>query len=170
MVTAAKKIKTFTLWKKSYDQLDSMLKSRDITLPTKVPLVKAMAFPSSHVWMWELDWKEGWVLKNWFLWTVVLGKTLENPLDNKEIQPVHLKGNQSWILIGRTDVEAETPILWPPYVKNWLLRKDPDAGKDWRWEKGSTEDEMVGWHHGLQQTWVWANSGRYWRAGKPGVI
>ena len=99
--------------------------------------------------MWELDYKESWVQKNWCFWTVVLEKTLESPLDCKEIQPVHLKGDQSWIFIGRTD-EAETPILWPPDAKNWLIWKDPDAGKDWRWEeKGMTEDETVGWHHRL---------------------
>ena len=91
---------------------------------------------------------EGWALKNWCFWAVVLEKTLESPLDSKEIQPVHPKGNQSWIFIGRTDAEAQTPILWPPDAKNWLIGKDPDAGKDWRWEeKGTTEDEMVGWHH-----------------------
>ena len=101
-------------------------------------------FSSSHIWMWELDYKESWVLKNWCFWTVVLEKTLESPLDSKEIQPVHPKGNQSWVFIGRTDAEAETPILWPPDVKNWLPVKDPDAGKDWRWEeKGTTEDKMV---------------------------
>ena len=100
--------------------------------------------------MWELDCKEGWVLKNWCFWTVVLEKTLESPLDCKEIQPVHPKGDQSWMFIGRTDVEAETPILWPPDVKNWLTWKDPDAGKDWgQEEKGTTGDEMVGWHHWL---------------------
>ena len=105
-------------------------------------------FSSSHVWMWELDYKESWVLKNWCFWTVVLEKTLESPLDCKEIQPVHPKGDQSWVFIGRTNVEAETPILWPPDVKSWLIWKDPDAGKDWgREEKGTTEDEMVGWHH-----------------------
>ena len=107
-------------------------------------------FSSSHVWTWELDYKESWAQKNWCFWTVVLEKTLESPLDCKEIQPDHLKGNQSWTFIGRTDVEAETPILWPPDVKNWLIWKDPDAGKDWRQEeKGTTEDEMVGWHHQL---------------------
>ena len=98
--------------------------------------------------MWELDYKESWVPKNWCFWTMVLEKTLESPLDYKEIQPVNPKGNQSWIFIGRTDAEAEAPILWPPDMKNWLTGKDPDAGKDWRWEeKGTTEDEMVGWHH-----------------------
>ena len=100
--------------------LDSILKSRGIILPTKVCLVKAMVFSSSHVWMWELDYKESWEPKNWCFWTVVLEKTLDSPLDYKEIQPVNPKGNQSWIFIGRTDAEAETPILWPPDAKNWL--------------------------------------------------
>ena len=100
--------------------------------------------------MWELDYKESWVLKNWCFWTVVLEKTPESPLDCKEIQPVHPKGDQSWVYIGRTDVEVETPILWPPDAKSWLIWKDPDAGKDWgQEEKGTTEDEMVGWHHRL---------------------
>ncbi len=133
------------LGRKVMTNLDSILKSRDITLPTKVRL--GYGFSSSHVWMWELDHKENWVLKNWCFWTVVLEKTLESPLDCKEIQPVHPKGDQSWVFIGRTDVEAETPILWPPDAKSWLIWKDPDAGKDWRQEeKGMTEDEMVGWH------------------------
>ena len=127
--------------------LDSVLKSRDITLLTKVCLVKT----SSHVWMWELDHKDGWELKNWCFWNVVLEKTLESPLDRREIQPVHPKGNQYWVFTGRTDAEAETPILWPPDLKNWLTEKDPGAGKDWRREeKGPTEDEMVGWHHRLK--------------------
>ena len=100
--------------------------------------------------MWELDYKESWVQKNWCFWTVVLEKTLESRLDCKEIQPVHYKGDQSWVFIGRTDVEAETPVLWPPDAKSWLIWKDPDAGKDWRQEEsGMTEDEMVGWHHRL---------------------
>ena len=100
--------------------------------------------------MWELDCEEGWAPKNWCFWTVVLEKTLESPLDSKEIQPVHPKGNQPWIFIGRTDAEAEAPLLWPPDVKNRLTGKDPDAGKGWRQEeKGTTEDEMVGWHHWL---------------------
>ena len=104
----------------------------------------------SNVRMWELDYKESWAPKNWCFWSVVLEKTLESPLDCKEIQPVHPKGNQSWIVIGRTDAEAETPILWPLDPKNWLTRKDPDTGKDWSWEeKGTTKDEMVGWHHWL---------------------
>ena len=130
--------------------LDSILKSRNIVLPTKVCVVKAMVFSSSHVWMWELDYKESRVPQNWCFWSVVLEKTLESPLDWKEIQLVHLKGNQSWVFIGRTDAEAETPIFWPPDVKSWLIWKIPDAGKDWgQEEKGMTEDEMVGWHHRL---------------------
>ena len=104
-------------------------------------------FSSSHVWMWELDYKEGWAPKNWCFWTVVLEKTLESPSDCKEIQPVCSKGDQYWVFIGRTNVEAETPILWPPVVKSWLIWKDPDAEQDWRpEEKGTTEDEMAGWH------------------------
>jgi len=111
---------------------------------------QSYAFSSSHVWMWELIHKESWAPKNWCFWTVVLEKTLESPLDCKEIKPDHLKGNQSWIFIGRTDAEAEAPILWRHDVKNWLIGKDPDAGEDWsQEEKGTTEDEMVGWHHWL---------------------
>ena len=109
-------------------------------------------FSNNHVWMWELDYKESWVPQNWCFWTVVLEKTLESPLDCKEIQPVHPKENQSWIFTGRSDVEAETPILWPPDAKSWLIGKDPDAGKDWRQEeKGTAEDEMLGWHHRLDR-------------------
>ena len=130
--------------------LESILKSIDITFPTKVHLVKAMVFP---VVMYGC---ESWTIKKAehrrtdAFWTVVLEETLGSLLDFKEIQAVHPKGNQPWIFIGRTDAEAETPILWPPDVKNWLIWKDPDAGKDWRQkEKGTTEDEMVGWHHRL---------------------
>ena len=137
------------LGRKVLTNLDSIFKSRDITLPTRAHLVKAMFFSGSHVWMWELDYKESWVLKNWFFWTVVLEKTLESPLDWKENQPFHPKRNQSWIFIGRTDVEAETPILWPPDEKNWLIGKYPDAAKDWRWEEESIEDEMAGWYYRL---------------------
>ena len=116
----------------------------------KGPSSQSFVFSNSLVWMWELDYKESRVPKNWCFWTVVLKKTLESPLDCKEIQPVHPKGNQSLIFIGRTNAEAETPIFWPPDVKSWLIWKDPAAGKDWtREEKGTTEDEMVGWHHWL---------------------
>ena len=111
---------------------------------------QSYGFSSSHVWMWELDCKESWVPKNWCFWTVVLEKTLESPLDSKEIKPVNSKGNQPQIFIGRTDAETEIPVLWPPDVKSWLIWKYPDAGKNWRQEeKGMTEDEMVGWHHWL---------------------
>ena len=150
MVTAAMKLKdAYSLRRKVMTNLDSIFKNRDITLPAKVHLVKAMVFPSGHVWMWELDCEEGWVPKNWCFWTVVLEKTLESPLDCKEIQPVYPKGDRSWVFIGRTDAEAETPILWLPHVKSWLIGKDPDAGSDLGQEKGMTEDEMAGWHHWL---------------------
>ena len=116
----------------------------------KGPSSQGYGFSSGHVWMWELDYKESWVLKNWCFWTVVLEKILESPLDCKEIHPVHPKGDQSWVFTGRTDAEAETLILWPPDVKRWLIWQDPGAGKDQRQEeKGMTEDEMVGWHHQL---------------------
>ena len=116
----------------------------------KGPSSQGYGFSSSHVWMWELDCEESWALKNWCFWTVVLEKTLESPLDCKEIQPVHPKGNQSWIFTGRKDAKPETPIIWPPDAKIWLIWKDPDAGKDWRREeKGTKEDEMIGWHHQL---------------------
>ena len=138
------------LGRKAMTNLDSMLKSRDITLPTKVRLVKAMVFPVVMYGCESLDYKESWALKNWCFWTVVLEKTLESPLDCKKIKPVNPKGNQSWIFTGRTDAEAETPILCPPDAKNWLIWKDLDAGKDWSWEeKARTEDEMVGWCHRL---------------------
>ena len=127
---------------------DSILKSRDITLPTNIHLVKAIVSPVSHVWMWELEYKESWVLKNCCFWTVVLEKTLESPLDCKEIQPVHPKENQSWVCIGRADVEAETPVFWPADVNSWLIGKDPNAGKDGGQKgKKASEDEMNGWHH-----------------------
>ena len=145
--------------------LYSVLKSRDITFANKGPPSQSYGFSSSHVWIWELDYKESWEPKNWCFWTVVLKKTVESPLDCKEIQPVHSKGNQSWIFIGRTD--AQTPILWPPDAKNWLIGKDPDAGKDWRQEE--TEDEMVGWHHWLNGQ-VWINSRSWWWTGRPGVL
>ena len=136
------------LGRKPMINLDSILKNRDTTLPTKVCLVKAMVFPVVIYGCWELDHKESWAPKNWFFRTVVLEKTLESPLDSKEIHPVNPKGNQSWIFIGRTDAEAEIPVLWPSDVKNLLIWKDPDAGKNWRQEeKGTIEDEIVGWHH-----------------------
>ena len=141
------------LGRKGMTNLDSISKSRDITLPTMVHLVKAMVFSCSPVWMWELGHKERWALKNWCFWTVVLEKTLESPLDSK-IKPVNPNGNQLWIFTGRTDAEA--PILWPPDVTSWLTGKDPDAGKDCRREeKETTEDETVGWHHRLNEHESW---------------
>ena len=150
MVTAAShEIKRrLLLGRKIMSNLDSIFKSRDIA--NKGSSSQRYGFSCGHVWIWELDCEEGWTPKNWCFWTVVLEETLESPLDCKEIQPVHSKGDESWIFIGRTDAEAETPILWLPDVKNWLIGKDPDAGKDWRREeKGTTEDEMVGRYHRL---------------------
>ena len=141
--------KTLTPWKESYDQPRQHVKKQRHSFVNKGPSSQGYGFSSGYVWMWELDYKESWVWKNWCFWTVVLEKTLESPLDCKEIQPVHPK-DQSWIFIGRTDAEAETSILLPPAVKNLLIGKDPDAGKDWRWEeKGTTEDEVVERHHWL---------------------
>ena len=143
-------IKTLAPWKKNYDQPRQHIKKQRHYFANKGPSSQSYGFTSSHVWMWELDYKESWALKNWCFWTVVLEKTLESPLDCKEIKSVNSKGNQSWIFIGSTAVEAKIPILWPPDAKNWLIGKDPDPEKDWRWEeKGMTEDEMVGWHHWL---------------------
>ena len=150
--------------------LDTILKSRDITLPTKICLFKAMVFSSSQIWMWEVDYKESWALKNWCFWTVVLEKNLECPLDCKEIQSVHSKGDQSWVFFGRTDAKAETPILWPPHAKCWLI------GKDWCWEGlgPGGEGDNRGWDGWMASptrwTWVWVNSGSWWWRGRPGVL
>ena len=139
-----------TPWKESYDQPRQHIKKQRHYFVHKGPSSQGYGFSSSHVWMWELDYKESWAQKNRCFWTVVLEKTLESPLDCKEIQSVYPKGNQSCMFIGRTDVEAETPIFWPPDAKSWLIWKDPDAGKYWRQEeKGTREDEMVRWHHWL---------------------
>ena len=142
--------KTLTPWKESYDQPRQHIKKQRYYFANKGPSSRGHGFSSGHVWMWELDCEESWVPKNWCFWTVVLKKPLESPLDCKEIQPVHPKGDQSWVFFGRTDAEAETPILWPPHARRWLIGKDPDAGRDWgQEEKGTTEDAMAGWHHGL---------------------
>ena len=137
-------------WKKSYDQPRQHVKEQRHNFDKKDPSSQGYGFSRSHVQMWELDYKESWAPKNWCFWTVVLEKTLESPLDCKEIQPVHPKGNQSWIFIGRTDAKAEAPVLWPPDVKSQLTGKESDAGKDWgQEEKGMTEDELVGWPYWL---------------------
>ena len=150
-VTAAMKLKNAcSLEEKQWPR--QRIKKQRHYFAKKGPSSQSYGFSSSHGWMWELDYKESWEPKNWCFWTVVLEKTLESPLDCKEIQPVHPRGNQSWLFIGRTDAEVETPILWPPDAKNWLAGKDPGAGKDRRQEeKGTTEDEMVGWHHWLDE-------------------
>ena len=150
MVIAAMKLKDTCSLGENYDQPREHIKKQRHYSANKGPSSQGYGFSSSHVWMWELDYKESWVLKNWHFWTIVLEKTLESPLDCKEIQPVHPKGDQPWVFIGKTDAEAEIPILWPPDVKSWLIWKDPNAGRDWRQEeKGTTEDEMAGWHHRL---------------------
>ena len=142
--------KMLTPWKESYDQHRQHIKKQRHYFVNKGLSSQGYGFSNSHVWMWELDYKESWALKNWCFWLVVFEKTLESPSDCKEIQAVNPKGNQSWVFIGRTDVEAEAPIFWPPDAKSWLIWKDPDVGKDWRQEeKGTTEDKMVGWHHQL---------------------
>ena len=139
---------TLAAWKENYDKCRKHIQKQRHDFAKKGPYSQSYNFSSSKVWIWELDHKEGWVLKNWCFSTVVLEKTLESPLDSKEMKPVNPKGNQLWIFSGRTDAEA--PILWPPYVKSWFTGKNRDAGNDWRQEeKGLTEDEMVGWHHQL---------------------
>ena len=156
-------------WKKSYDQPRQHIKKQRYYFANKGLSSQSYGFSSSHVYMWEVDYNESWEPKNWCFSTAVLEKTLENPLDCKEIKPVHPKGNQSWMFIGRTDAEAETPILWPLDAKDWFIGKDPDTGKiegrrrGWRgWD---------GWMTSLTQwTWVWASSGNWWWAGKTGVL
>ena len=159
-----------TLWKESYDQPRQHIEKQRYNFANKVPSSKSYGFSSSHIWLWELDHKESWVPKNCCFWTVGLEKTLESPLDCKQIQPVHPKGNQSWIFIGRADAEAETPILWPPDVKNWLTEKTVMLGKiEGKRRRGW--QRMSGWMASLTQwTWVWANSGSWWWTGKPGVL
>ena len=150
------------LGRKVMTNLDSILKGRDITLPAKVLSSQGYGFSSGLVWMWELDCEESWAPKNWCFWTVALEKTLESSLDFKEIQPVHPKGDQSWVFIGRTDAEDKTPILWPPHVKSWLIGKDFDVGRVW----GQEEKGTTGWDGWMssptQCTWVWVNSSNQW--------
>ena len=157
-------------WKKSHNQPRWHIKKQSHYSANKGQSSKSYGFPSGHVWMWELDYKENWALKNWCFWTVVLEKTLESPLDYKEIQPEHPKGNQSWIFIGSTDAEAETPILWPPDAKNWLTRKDLMLGKIEGKRRGDDRG-WDGWMASLTRwTWVWASSRSWWWTGKPGVL
>ena len=164
--------KTLTPWKESYDQPRQHIKKQRHYFANKSLSSQGYGFSSSHVWMWELDYKESWVLKNWCFWTVVLVKTLASPLDCKEIQPVHPKGNHpKGIFTGRTDVEAETPILWPPDVKSRLIGKDPDARKDWRWEEEGDDRGGDGWMaSSTRWTWVWLNPGSWWWTGRSCVL
>ena len=144
------KLKTLTPGKESYNQPREHIQKQRRYFADKGSSSQGYGFSSGHVWMWELDCEEGWVQKNGCFWTVVLEKTLESPLDCKEIQPVHSEGDQPWDFFGRNDAKAEAPVLWPPHAKSWLIGKHPDAGRDWgQEEKGTTEDEMAGWHHGL---------------------
>ena len=157
-------------WKKSYDQPRQHIKKQRYYFTNRDLSSQTYGFSINHIWMWELDSKERWVPKKWCFWTVLLKKTL-SPLDFKAIQPVYPKGNQPWIFIERADAEAEIPILWPPDTKNWLTRKNPDAGKDWRKEeKGMTEDMFGCYHPNMTQwTWVWVSSRSWWWTGKPGL-
>ena len=161
MVTAAMKLRCLLLERKAITNLDSVLKSRDITA-NKGPYSQSYGFSSSHVEMWELD-HNNWALKNWYSWTVVLKKTLESPLDCKEIKPVSPKGNQPWIFIGRTAAEAEAPILWPPDANSWLPGEDSDAGKDWRQkEKGRQKMrwlDSIDWLNGYEFEQTLGDSG-----------
>ena len=166
----SREIKRLAPRKYSYDQPRQHIKKQRHYFANKGPSSQGYGFSSSHVWIWELNYKESWAPKNWCFWTVVLEKTLESPLDCKEIQPLHPKGNQSWIFIGRIYTEAETPILWPPDGKNWHLKRP------WCWERlragGERDDrEWDGWMASLAQwTWVWVNSRRWWWTGRPGML
>ena len=164
-------LKMLAPWKKSYDQPRQHIKKQRDYFANKGPSSQRYDFSSSHVWMWELDCEESWAPKNWCFCTVVLEKTLESPLDCREIQPVHLKGIQSWIFIGRTDAEGETPVLWPPDAKSQLIRKDPDAGQDLGQEEKGDDRGWDGWMASLTRwTWVWVDSGSWWWIGRPGVL
>ena len=148
IVTSVTLLKAPAPWKKSYDKPSQHIKEQRQPFADKGPYSQSYGVSSSYLWMWELDHKEGWKLKKWCFWTVILKKTLESLLDSKKIKPVDLKWNQPWIFISRTDAEAAAPIIRPQNAKNWLIWKEHDAGKDWKQkEKGMTEDEMVGWHH-----------------------
>ena len=157
-----------TSWKESYDQPRQHIKKQRHYFVNKGPSSQGYGFSSGH---WELDYKESWEPKNWCFWTVVLEKTLESPLDCKEIQPVHSKGDQSWVFIGRTNAKAETPILWPPHTKSWLIGKDSDAGRNWGAGGEGDDRGWDGWMASLTRwRWVWVNSGSWWWTGRPGVL
>ena len=160
-----------TPWKQSYDQPRQHIKKQRHFFASKDRSSQSYGFSSSPVWLWVLDYKESWGPKNWCFWTVMLEKTLESPLDCKEIQPVPPKGNQSWVFIGRTDAEAETPVLWLPHVKSWLIGKDPDARRAWG---AGGEGNDRGWDVWMASPtrwmWVWVNSGSWWCTGRPGVL
>ena len=158
-------------WKKSYNKARQHIKKHRHHFADKGPYSQNHGFSSSHVWMWELDHKEGLMPKSWCFWTVVLEKALESPLDSRETKPVSPKGHQPWIFIRKTDAEAEAPILWPPDVKSQLTEKDPDAGKNWRREKGMGDRGWDDWMESPSQwTWVWVSSGSCWWTGKSGVL
>ena len=157
--------------RKAMTNLDSIIKKQRHYLANKSPYSQSYGFSSSHLWIWEWDHKEGWVPKNWCIWTAVLEKTGKSLLDCKEANPVNPKGNPYWIFIGRTDTEAA--VFWPPDAKSWLIWKDPDAGKDWMWkDKGTIENEVVGWHTNSMDMSLsnWTSSRRWWWPGKPGVL
>ena len=162
--------KTLASWKKTYDQPRQHIKKQRLYFANKGPSSQTYGFSSGHVWMWELDCEESWALKNWCFWTVVVEKALESPLDCKEIQPVHPKVDQSWVFIGRTDAEAETPTLQPPDAKNWIIGKDPDAGR----LKAGGEGDDRGWGgwvaSPMRWSWVWVRSWSWWWTGRPGVL
>ena len=156
-----------TPWKESYDQLRQHIKKQRHYFANKG--LSSQGYGFGHVWMWELDCEESWAPKNWCSWTVVLKKTLESPLDCKKIQPVHCE-DQPWDFFGRNDAKAETPVLWPPHKKSWLIRKDSDAGRDWTGREGDNR-RWDGWMALLiRWTWVWVNSGSWWWTGRPGVL
>ena len=162
-----------TPWKESYDQPRQHIEKQRHYFANKSPSSQGYGFSSSHVLMWEVDYNESWVQRNWCFWTVVLEKTLESPLDCKKIQPVHPRGDQSWVFLGRTDIEAETPILWLPDAKSWLIWKDPLLPPSKRLKVGGKADNR-GWDGWMafptQWRWVWVNSGSWWWTGRPGML